>query len=296
MVDVIYNNNPGMYGLVATVEFASDVMSIVGVTNGEIFNEGEMYPSPIGGSSYVLYFEANKENTAVSGVLATIEFKVKDDAIPGNYPVTISYTYGDIINSDEEMLMPEIINGAVNVYTLLEGDVTADGTINMQDVLRLKTHLAGHNVVINAMTSDVNKDGVINLIDLLFIRRHLAGVDLIDKVTLEEQVEKTTLTVKNARGIPGETVSVDIVLANNPGIWGLGAEIHYDKSVLELVSVTNGEIFDDGVEMSINVQSKNPLNLKYTQYRICFSEWSVAKRGKTDSRAAVSSCGFAAAV
>ena len=41
------------------------------------------------------------------------------------------------------------------------------------------------------------------------------------------------------------------------------------------------------LEMSINAQSKNPLNLKYTQYRICFSEWSVAKRGKTDSRAAV---------
>ena len=51
-----------------------------------------------------------------------------------------------------------------------------------------------------------------------------------------------------------------------------------------------------GLEMSRYVQSKNPLNLKYTQYRICFSEWSVAKRGKTDSRAAVSSCGFPAAV
>ena len=41
------------------------------------------------------------------------------------------------------------------------------------------------------------------------------------------------------------------------------------------------------MEMSRYVQSKNPLNLKYTQYRICFSEWSVAKRRKTDSRAAV---------
>ena len=50
------------------------------------------------------------------------------------------------------------------------------------------------------------------------------------------------------------------------------------------------------MEMSRYVQSKNPLNLKYTQYRICFSECSVAKRGKTDSRAAVSSCGFPAAV
>ena len=50
------------------------------------------------------------------------------------------------------------------------------------------------------------------------------------------------------------------------------------------------------VEMSRYVQSKNPLNPKYTQYRICFSEWSVAKRGKTDSRAAVLGCGFSAAV
>ena len=50
------------------------------------------------------------------------------------------------------------------------------------------------------------------------------------------------------------------------------------------------------MEMSRYVQSKNPLNPKYTQYRICFSEWSVAKRGKTDSRAAVLGCGFSAAV
>ena len=50
------------------------------------------------------------------------------------------------------------------------------------------------------------------------------------------------------------------------------------------------------LEMSRYVQSKNPLNLKYTQYRICFSEWSVAKRGKTDSRAAVLGCGFSTAI
>lgn len=31
-------------------------------------------------------------------------------------------------------------------------------------------------------------------------------------------------------------------------------------------------VFYQTMEMSRYVQSKNPLNLKYTQYRICFSE------------------------
>ena len=59
---------------------------------------------------------------------------------------------------------------------------------------------------------------------------------------------------------------------------------------LETVKTLGGDYLNKKtymMEMSRYVQSKNPLNLKYTQYQICFSEWSVAKRGKTDSCATV---------
>ena len=59
-----------------------------------------------------------------------------------------------------------------------------------------------------------------------------------------------------------------------------------DEQIKDLISILQTKR-NDKLEMSRYVQSKNPLNLKYTQYRICFSEWSVAKRRKTDSRAAV---------
>ena len=42
----------------------------------------------------------------------------------------------------------------------------------------------------------------------------------------------------------------------------------HSHNYYELNIITKGH----GMEMSRYVQSKNPLNLKYTQYRICFSE------------------------
>ena len=50
-----------------------------------------------------------------------------------------------------------------------------------------------------------------------------------------------------------------------------------DEQIKDLISILQTKR-NDKLEMSRYVQSKNPLNLKYTQYRICFSEWSVAKR------------------
>lgn len=41
----------------------------------------------------------------------------------------------------------------------------------------------------------------------------------------------------------GETVSVDVKLSGNPGIWGIQFEVDYDHSVLALESVTAGDVF-----------------------------------------------------
>ena len=49
------------------------------------------------------------------------------------------------------------------------------------------------------------------------------------------------ITVKNASGTVGSTVTVEVGIANNPGFHALECQIEYDKTLLKLESITAGE-------------------------------------------------------
>ncbi len=51
------------------------------------------------------------------------------------------------------------------------------------------------------------------------------------------------ITLSKVQAEKGGTVSVTVSITNNPGIWGMDLRISYDKSVLTLDSVDNGDFF-----------------------------------------------------
>lgn len=55
------------------------------------------------------------------------------------------------------------------------------------------------------------------------------------------------ITVSDAAGAPGDTVSVMLNMAKNPGIIAAVLQVSYDDSVLKLVSVQDGKLLDDGL-------------------------------------------------
>ena len=57
--------------------------------------------------------------------------------------------------------------------------------------------------------------------------------------------DATKIVVKTKRGFAGKTVLVNVILENNPGIWGMDLAVSYDKTKLTLNSVTNGDVFAD---------------------------------------------------
>ena len=85
---------------------------------------------------------------------------------------------------------------ATHADLVLRGDITADGVVNMKDVLMLRAFLCGHVnfnkaekvwlygdlgspkkvVSIDVPNADANADGEINMKDVLVVRKYLAGI------------------------------------------------------------------------------------------------------------------------
>ena len=58
------------------------------------------------------------------------------------------------------------------------GDVTSDGTVNRQDLLRLAKYFAGWDVELDEAAADVTGDGSVNRQDLLRLAKYFAGWDV----------------------------------------------------------------------------------------------------------------------
>ena len=100
---------------------------------------------------------------------------------------------------DEQILVgaePTATATATNAKPVLRGDITADGVVNMKDVLMLRALLCGHVnfneaekvwlygdlgsplkvVNVDVPNADANADGEINMKDVLAVRKYLAGM------------------------------------------------------------------------------------------------------------------------
>ena len=88
--------------------------------------------------------------------------------------------------------------------------------------------------------------------------------DIQGDITLTAQYEKITgpaIIAGSAAAAPGEQVEVEISLKNNPGIAVSALDVTFDSSILELNSVTYGDLFREGGEKP---PIKNPVRLTWS--------------------------------
>ena len=63
------------------------------------------------------------------------------------------------------------------------------------------------------------------------------------------QAAGAALSVSSVSAEKGGTVTVNVSLSNNPGIWGIKVKAEYDSSVLQLKSISNGNVFQSSEVM-----------------------------------------------
>ena len=167
-VSVSIEDNPGIMVMVLGIDYDKSKLELIG------HEDGILTGWTVATSAVWL----GDDDSTSNGVILKLKFRVLDDVEDGDIQVTVMYADGDIANHMEETKHPAVEPGKVTVYSAIPGDLTGDGSVNALDLLRLKRHLAGEDVVL-AGSPDTTGDGSINALDLLRLKRHLAGEDVV---------------------------------------------------------------------------------------------------------------------
>lgn len=112
-------NNPGILGMVLTLEYDENAMKLMNVANGDAVSDVLSLTHSKTLSSGIRFIwdgvDLNSDDIK-DGALLTLEFEISDSAEMGqHYPLTIKYNSGDIIDCDLNEVSPQIQQGYIKI-------------------------------------------------------------------------------------------------------------------------------------------------------------------------------------
>ena len=256
-VDVSLRNNPGIISMMLHLSY-DDALTLV-----SIGDTGLMPGRVHGNVTDTLFWDSgtSTENLTVNGVIATLTFKVDENAEPGEYGIRFTYNNdeSDIINADFEPVDFAVVNGKIKVSNVIIGDVDMSGSVNAKDRVvlgRYLTHWPGFDdTTCSVLAADVNGDGKVNALDRVILGRYLThwpGYEELPYTTkgdsqfaisgVQRTGEAPQIIVDSASAEPGETFTVNVSLANNPGVISMMLHLSYDDA-LTLINIGDTGLF-----------------------------------------------------
>ena len=114
-VKVSVTNNPGILGMVFSVNYDEDTLKLIECQNGAALSAlAFQEPSKlVSGCNFVWY--GSEIGEGVDGEMLILTFEIVQNAEPGTYPVSISWNDNAIYDRNSDMLVPDVTQGAVVV-------------------------------------------------------------------------------------------------------------------------------------------------------------------------------------
>lgn len=165
-------NNPGVAGLVLTLEYDTSVFELLTVENGTLLAELDQ--------GINLSWNMDGDCTQ-DGLLCTLEFQIAEDAPEGTY--AISARFREACDYELEDVVFTVVPGQVEVRDFVYGDADGNGVVNGKDVILLRKFMANYDYDASVSTvavsagADANGDGVVNGKDVILLRKFMANYD-----------------------------------------------------------------------------------------------------------------------
>lgn len=178
VLNVKIDNNPGVAAAVLTFTFDAG-LELLNVKNGEAFDGLSMTASKTLTSPFSITWDSEDltDDDIKDGVIATLEFKIPDDAVAGTiYNVSATCTDKGISDNNLNPISVNIFNGKIEVRGFSYGDLNSDRKVDNIDTTLIRRHIVGgYGQTINEDAADVNADKEINASDTVLIRRYIVG-------------------------------------------------------------------------------------------------------------------------
>ena len=117
-VRISVKDNPGILGMRFSVSYDESVLTLTGALNGDAVSRILTLTKAktlCSGCNFVWDgIEIDTEDVK-DGTVLELQFRVSDSAAAGNYPITIRYISGDIVDNDLQKLSPYIQNGYISI-------------------------------------------------------------------------------------------------------------------------------------------------------------------------------------
>lgn len=184
-IDIFISENPGIMGMTLTVTFDENVLELVNVRDaGKLGAQSHKHEKE---SPYTLAWSddtATSNNTS-NGVVATLTFKVKKNAVKGcTYSIGLSYDYDnyDIYDTNMYPVKFSLKNGEIVIGNHLDyqiGDTDMNGRITINDVTEIQRQLAEITYFSDEqyLLADTDGNGTVNIADATHLQKYLAEFD-----------------------------------------------------------------------------------------------------------------------
>ena len=117
-VRISVKDNPGILGMRFSVSYDESVLTLTGALNGDAVSRILTLTKAktlCSGCNFVWDgIEIDTEDVK-DGTVLELQYRVSDSAAAGNYPITIRYNSGDIVDNDLQKLSPYIQNGYISI-------------------------------------------------------------------------------------------------------------------------------------------------------------------------------------
>ena len=175
-VTVRTENNTGIVALRLNIAYDADLLELVSITGQDFAGTtfGPITNNPI----TVSWVDALNPNNQTNGVIATLTFRVKEDAPEGATAITVTYPPDDVYDYDFENVTFGTVDGTIDIINYISGDVNDDGIVNNKDIGLMQRYLNGWGNEIDERAADVTGDGNINNKDIGILQRYINGWEI----------------------------------------------------------------------------------------------------------------------